>query len=251
MKRLYLAGAVATAALLAVPAAYATPSFSIQATLTENPGSGNGSSQGGPVITPGLTFTDSGIVLSLNTTKMINTQGSQNTGFFTLDPNNNCKGPSNPIGTAGCFTPTFSQKLAANDLSWNGTETDIVGGTFVITDTLGNQVTITEGGVFTAKYGGKTLPCSNSSPGNTDCFIWNGSTPTNNGVSGVFSDNVTFSDGTALTVNFINNEDWAIAAELSMVETAGPHTSVPEPASIALLGLGLLGTVATVRRRRA
>lgn len=253
MRRLLLTTAIVTGALFAAPLAHAANTFTIAATLGENPAAGNNSTTGGPVITPGLTFSDS-VTLVMNTVTAINTAGSEHTGFFTLAPQASCKGPSAALGSPGCYTPSLSEKLA--DWGWAGTETDRVTGSFLITDALGNTVTIAESGTFSAKYGGSKLPCAaNSDNGNTDCFIWDGSTPANNGVTGSFLKQVTFSDGTKLDVTFKNAEDWDITPTLTFKETVAgtpqqQDVGVAEPSTIALLGLGLLGTLVSAKRKR-
>lgn len=250
MRRLLTTSAIVIGALaLHTPIAHAANTFTVAGTLGENPASGT---QGGPTITPGLTFSDS-VTLAMSTVTPVLTSGSEKTGLFTLAPNGSCKGPSNPVGTPGCFTPKFSDQLAALDFSWTGTETDRVSGSWVITDPAGHSVTIAESGTFTAKYGGNALPCATASgAGNSDCFIWDGAS--NNGSTGSFSDLITFPvDGTKMTVTFNNAEDWDINPTMSLDETGGPTQQaapVPEPATIALLAIGLLGTVVAAKRKR-
>ena len=71
-----------------------------------------------------------------------------------------------------------------------------------------------------------------------------------------FTTNLTLSDNMLITVTLPYETDWNMAQEVKYTLTGGPgitplSVAAPEPASLALLGFGLLGTAALARRRRA
>jgi hypothetical protein len=51
-------------------------------------------------------------------------------------------------------------------------------------------------------------------------------------------------------VNLYNWSDWTMMPDISFEEVSGPPATVPEPASLAILGLGLAG-LGLVRRRHS
>ena len=62
--------------------------------------------------------------------------------------------------------------------------------------------------------------------------------------------NETLSDGAVVKITLPYETDWNMAQAITMTVLSGPDP-VPEPASFALLGFGLLGTLVAARRRRA
>jgi len=78
----------------------------------------------------------------------------------------------------------------------------------------------------------------------TDCLTWNSASCTPNGTTSTIGETLTvnFSDGAVLAINLYNWSDWDMAPQISFdLVSPDPPTSVPEPASIAVLGAGLLG----------
>jgi hypothetical protein len=161
-----------------------------------------------------------------------------------FSPDGTCQGTAGTGPTRGCSGNAASYPTETDPLSIAFTFS-IPGGTGSVSDT----------GVFTAKYypgfGTKTyLPCDpgGDGQGNSDCVTWGTST----GLTGSMSDSVTttLSDGAVIKVTLNDISDWNITPTVSFQLVSGPDP-VPEPASLALLGVGLLGTVAFALRRRA
>jgi hypothetical protein len=91
----------------------------------------------------------------------------------------------------------------------------------------------------------------------TDCISWTVAACTLPSSQGTDTTNilgdtiaVTFGDHAVLDVNLYNWSDWTMAPRISFDLVSGPTTGVPEPMSIALLGVGMIG-IRAVRRRRA
>ena len=120
-------------------------------------------------------------------------------------------------------------------------ETETISASFTFTSpSATTPTTVTVNGVFTAKYVGSHLACDTTGPSNgSDCVIWNGST--NNTGTGYIDVPISFTDGAGLTMRLYNAMDWDITNYVRFTETAAPRDPVPEPASIAMFGIGLLG----------
>jgi hypothetical protein len=121
------------------------------------------------------------------------------------------------------------------------TETDRINISFTFTSPSGASAT-TGTATFTAKYNGAQLACTvgdvRSPPfGQTDCISW--------GTSPIAAD---FTDGSVMDIELNNANDWNITPTIAFSLIDGP--SVPEPASLGLLGLSAMGTFAFARRRR-
>jgi len=110
----------------------------------------------------------------------------------------------------------------------------------------GNGATLTNGSIdFDANY---EIFYGNQ----TDCLTWNSTTCTANNSTTTVGETLTatFANGSVLKMALYNWSDWAMAPEISFDEVSGAAPSVPEPASIAVLGTGLLAFGLGMRRRR-
>ena len=168
--------------------------------------------------------------------------------LFTLNPNGSCAG-------VGCSLKSNGHGGFIPDPL--GTDTELL--TFTLnppggsnTEFMGfNLAPITLTGTYTAKYSGAELGCAvgdgkSPSSGKTDCFAWTGATSTS--FSGfLVVDEAIGNTGKDLRLTFHNASDWSITPTVTAQIIDAP---VPEPYSIALLSMGLLGTVALRRRQR-
>jgi hypothetical protein len=87
----------------------------------------------------------------------------------------------------------------------------------------------------------------------TDCLTWDATSCTPTGNTSTVGEilTATFSDNAVLDVYLYNWSDWNMMPSIGFELVSGPTATVPEPASYALFGVGLLalGMMVTLRGR--
>ena len=86
----------------------------------------------------------------------------------------------------------------------------------------------------------------------TDCISWNSATCTSTGVTNKISETlkVTFADNAVLDIDLYNWSDWNMMPSIGFDLVSAPSISVPEPASLAVFAMGILGLGFPFRRGR-
>jgi hypothetical protein len=154
--------------------------------------------------------------------------GYSNLGISSSQPKNFSK----TLSVSNALTYTFLEFEPASTCGpcSNHDVKDTVKVTFNFTEPSGATGTLTATGAYQANYSMST-----------DSITWTQPSVVAN-----------FTDGDSLDVTLDNASDWNIYSDITLhlVSTTGGSGKIPEPASMALLGVGLLGLGAAKRWRR-
>jgi hypothetical protein len=162
--------------------------------------------------------------------------------------------PSPFSGTLTVGTPlttTFLQVAPVAGGSSVGTVAGSIDIAMVLTGPGGSALT-----GLTTSAGGNTAFLSNGTLyfqanydlfyGNqTDCLTWNSSSCTSTGNTSTVGETLTatFADNAVLDIYLYNWSDWNMQPSIGFDLISGPTATVPEPASFAVFGVGLIGLI--------
>jgi hypothetical protein len=155
-----------------------------------------------------------------------------------------------PDGTDTLFT---ASPAGSSGLALGKTDSESLSVTFFVSDLDSGANTPINGaptvtGTFTANYTLPELPCaySDGAPsagGESDCIVWSS---TNNPMQFALTGT---DGGTYLDITLNNAVDWNITPTVTFTLTKTPLQQVPEPGTLALLGIAVAGFAASRRRK--